>query len=46
MGTTEPVDFVNYEALAERFRTEVKELWRKEDETKEGCKHESKHRDG
>jgi Family of unknown function (DUF6516) len=32
MGATEPVDFVNYEALAERFRAEVKELWRKEDE--------------
>ncbi len=27
LGTTEPVDFVNYEALAERFRTEVKELF-------------------
>jgi hypothetical protein len=32
MGVVEPVDFVNYEALAERFRIEVQELWRKEDE--------------
>jgi hypothetical protein len=33
MGTTEPVDFVTYEALSKRFRAEVNELWRKEDES-------------
>jgi hypothetical protein len=32
MGTVEPVAFDNYESLAARFREEVQELWRKEDE--------------
>ena len=32
MGTVEAVEFDNYESLAARFREEVQELWRKEDE--------------
>lgn len=32
MGTVEHVKFHNFKDLAERFRTEVAELWRKEDE--------------
>lgn len=32
MGEVEPIEFNNYESLAARFRTEVQELWRKEDE--------------
>ncbi len=32
MGTVEPTDFVNYEAVSARFHAEVIELWRKEDE--------------
>jgi hypothetical protein len=32
MGAVENVEFTTYKALQERFETEVKELWRKEDE--------------
>jgi hypothetical protein len=32
MGRVEAIEFTNYESLAARFRTEVQELWRKEDE--------------
>lgn len=32
MGSIEKVRFDNYESLAARFRREVEELWRKEDE--------------
>lgn len=32
MGKTEAVEFDDYESLAARFREEVQELWRKEDE--------------
>lgn len=32
MGTTERIGFENYQALATRFRDEVMELWRREDE--------------
>lgn len=32
MGAVEPIDFTTYEALVERFITEVHELWRIEDE--------------
>jgi hypothetical protein len=32
MGTVEPIEFESYQALATRFREEVMELWRKEDE--------------
>jgi hypothetical protein len=31
MGQVEAFDFVDYESLANRFREEVFELWRKED---------------
>jgi len=33
MGKIEPVEFDGYEALASRFQKEVRELWRKEDES-------------
>jgi hypothetical protein len=32
MGKVEAVEFANYESQAARFRREVQELWRKEDE--------------
>jgi Family of unknown function (DUF6516) len=32
MGKVEAVEFDDYESLAARFREEVQELWRKEDE--------------
>jgi hypothetical protein len=32
MGATEPVEFESYETLVDRFREEVRELWRREDE--------------
>jgi hypothetical protein len=32
MGRVEPVEFESYESLAARFQTEVRELWRSEDE--------------
>jgi hypothetical protein len=32
MGKEEPVKFEGFERLVERFRAEVKDLWRKEDE--------------
>ena len=32
MGAIEPIEFKNYQALATRFREEVMELWRREDE--------------
>jgi hypothetical protein len=32
MGTQESFEFSGYEALASRFYSEVRELWRKEDE--------------
>jgi hypothetical protein len=32
MGAVETVEFDDYESLAARFREEVQELWRKEDE--------------
>jgi len=32
MGQMEPIEFPGYEALIERFESEVRELWRKEDE--------------
>jgi hypothetical protein len=31
MGTVEPVDFDSYEALQDRFQTEVFELWKEEE---------------
>jgi hypothetical protein len=34
MGTVEPIEFENYEALSKRFHAEVDELWRREDEQK------------
>lgn len=34
MGTVEAVDFTTYEALVQRFISEVHELWRIEDEEK------------
>jgi hypothetical protein len=35
MGTVEPVRFEGYRVLAARFRKEVLELWRKEDEQRQ-----------
>lgn len=35
MGSHESVEFSGYETLAERFRFEVRELWRKEDEARQ-----------
>ena len=32
MGTTEHIDFKSFEDLSRRFRSEVEELWRQEDE--------------
>jgi hypothetical protein len=32
MGRVEAIEFEDYESLAARFRIEVQELWRKEDE--------------
>jgi hypothetical protein len=32
MGKVEAIEFKDYESLAARFREEVQELWRKEDE--------------
>ena len=32
MGTVEPVEFDNYQALHDRFEAEVIELWKEEDE--------------
>jgi hypothetical protein len=32
MGKVETIKFKDYETLASRFRDEVQELWRKEDE--------------
>jgi hypothetical protein len=32
MGKVEPFDFIDYETLANQFREEVYELWRKEDQ--------------
>jgi hypothetical protein len=32
MGNVEAIEFTGYESLAARFREEVQELWRKEDE--------------
>ena len=32
MGTREPIEFTSYEALLERFLSELHELWRVEDE--------------
>jgi len=31
MGTVEPIEFENYEALSRRFYAEVFEMWKEED---------------
>ena len=33
MGTVEPIEFENYEALRDRFEAEVYELWKQEEMT-------------
>ena len=37
MGKQEPFEFAGYRELATRFYNEVRDLWRREDETRKGA---------